>query len=543
MDTTSALSQQWKERDNKVFSQKAEVHVKQMKHMTGTPRIDPLSRKVAELVTRREMESLGIQLPEPVLKKPSNDLIIPKSTPKKDKKSKNLQLTSSLKSLNPVTSPPNPVTLPTPTKPTLSDIKFPDSDPRIRSGSNRNSTLTIKGNIEANTLTLTPISGQNSKEIQLMGEEKRQNEDKKVSEDMLNNLEHLQAFQEELQREYPELGLNNSLEACSFHTNELNELEEACKDFNSDDPYHKKISGISNENALFNDNQALDQISNRSVCDGSSIHDKKMNLLEKEPEINEIPNLDKQKNEKTLGLDEIPEQNKSLDQNSDKNNLNFSPNDSKTQLNQSFYEKPSKDFGNLQKSYIKASFLHSPQESAPKSIPRCHINLTNCMSSPIYFSVRVHPGSKIKCENGVGPVDSLRRLLLQDPVAKQSSDSNDFYNKSLNWLKERDQKIKEIRENRKDTELEGCTFDPYYEKHKSETKKKEESFEIKPFIPGNKKTKSTGSYTPKIPDNTQTYTALSPADNTIRYKEGFPMENFMRKAKPMVCYRSINFLN
>ena len=70
MDANSAMSQQWKQRGGKIFLQKAEVYAKETKNNTGMPKIDPLSRKVADLVTRREMEILGL-LTAPVPKKKS----------------------------------------------------------------------------------------------------------------------------------------------------------------------------------------------------------------------------------------------------------------------------------------------------------------------------------------------------------------------------------------------------------------------------------------------------------------------------------------
>ena len=512
MDSISALSQQWKERDNKVFSQKAEVHIKEMKENTGTPHIDPLSRKVAEIVTRREMEKLGIQPKESIIKKSSQKL--PKTHPKDPSKHS--------KKLDPVLAPaqasfPLEKPLETLSNPKIDLIhsEIPITIPE------KNFSIPNSSEKEINNIT-NPIL---KKEPEII------NEEKKRSEDMQNNFEHLQAFQEELQRDYPELALNNSIDGSSFHTNELNELEEACKDLSSEKIEKNHQSEIFVDSLKVENRNLLDQVSNMAEYTNSPCLGNKgiLNPVEFEGESPIIP------------IPQVVEY---------ENNTNKHSEDFKTPKKSEVFSKASKfvsiqelhhkDFANMQNSYMKASFLHAPQEKIQKSVPRCHINLTNCKSSPIFFSIRAHSDSKIKCDSGIGLVNTLRRLLLMPQNVENKEIPKDFFEKSLKWLQKKEEKLNEIRKNTKDSDLEGCTFDPFYEKH-STSKKKTPSFEYKACTPLSYK--PAKSFTPKIPENTQTYSSLTPADFKIRCEEGFQVERFKERAKPMVPYRSINFLN
>ena len=193
----------------------------------------------------------------------------------------------------------------------------------------------------------------------------------------------------------------------------------------------------------------------------------------------------------------------------------------------------------MQSSFIKASFLHTPQESIPKNLPRCHINLTNCISSPIYFSEKVNSDSKVKCENGLGISDSLRRLLLKEPK-EENKNPKDFYEKNLEWLENKNKKIKDIKETMETKNSNDCTFDPFYEKHKSQRSARN-SLDFHPRISA-QHVRTPTEYIPKISEKILVYNALSPANAEVHYKEGFAIDSFLEKAKPMVPYRSINFL-
>ena len=540
MDAASALSQQWKERESKLFSQKAEVHVKEMKEMTGTPKIDPLSKKIAEIVTQRELQALGIRPTEAVVKKPTH--VIPKPQPH------------------------------------ISAIPYNESQERLRG-------------IDKDQEGSYPLNRENnideSERQAESGDRKEQGHagrHKKKSEDMQNNVENIAKFQEELQREYPELGLNNSIEGSSFHTNELNELEEACKELSSEhhdtktsplitseeiqiEEAKKEAAGAENlleeikkesegekaggegweskgngENSGGNYMKIdPDRISNKSENGGSITDDKTRG--ERIIEIRgEEKRLSVTKIE--LGGGNTESMRKDLGNNSrlpgsKRPEENFTSRFNNTGL-QDF---PSRDFANMQCSFMKASMLHTPQEELSKTLPRCHINLSTSQSSPLYFSIKASPDSKLKCGGGIGPVDSLRRLLLKN-LPEEEERSQDFYEKNLEWMKVRNLRLDEIRNNFKDKDLEDCTFDPYFEKH--ESRRKEEERKIFEFRAVNCETKardSGRSFTPKIPENIQTYSALSPADYSVRYREGFGIEKFVQQAKPMVPYRSINFLN
>ena len=195
----------------------------------------------------------------------------------------------------------------------------------------------------------------------------------------------------------------------------------------------------------------------------------------------------------------------------------------------------------MQSSYIKSSFLHSPQEKVPKTVPRCHINLSNFAASPIYYNVKTDRECRVKCKNGIGLVDTLRRQLLENPV-ENITEPQDFYSKNIKWLKARNDKLNECKNSNKNKDLEGCTFDPYFQKHELQRKKqKDDNFTYKPkTFEG--KMKGTQEFSPRIPQNIMMYTQLSPSVNNIRYDEGFHIEKFEQIAKPMVPYRSINFL-
>ena len=582
MDTVSALSQQWKERENKLFSQKAEVHVKEMKEITGTPKIDPLSKKIAEIVTRREMEMLGIQPTEVIVKKPTHIIpkpqVPPKESPSKVSHSKESPLKGTFSNHERKESGPKGDQV----QPRKLTIKSGDLG-KIEKTLHSKETAAHQNleKIDINIDIIPPIHSAHSSNV--INDQIVSVEEKKRSDDMLHNVEHLQAFQEELQREYPELGLNNSMEGSSFHTNELNELEEACKELGAEHHDNKspilptldeldaeiknkevairetKNEGIENPEINGNDIEKIQDIdeetkeiakNNINICDLGAISNKSEpsasangNKYGNLKDINELSIDDKaNSNENNILLNNKAEGSKSYNALPFKNKLDPNFTASKFQTNQSLQEGVTKEFANLQSSYIKASFLHSSQEKVPRTVPRCHINLTNFITSPIYYSVKSDPECRVKCKNGIGLVGSLRRELLENPVEESPEEIN-FYQKNIEWLKIRNEKINEFRNNTKEKDLEGCTFDPYFEKHEAQRKKqKNDAFQYKPLTT-EEKVKAPVIFKPKIPENIIKYMSLSPADHKIRYQEGFSIEKFAQIAKPMVPYRSINFLN
>ena len=200
------------------------------------------------------------------------------------------------------------------------------------------------------------------------------------------------------------------------------------------------------------------------------------------------------------------------------------------------------DFGNLQHSYMKASFLHSVQDPVPKAVPRCHLNLGTNEVSPIYFNVRVAKDSRVKNPNGIGPADCLRKLLLKDDGEVNMTERPDIYSRSARWLEQREEKARRFRETRLSSDMQNCTFDPFIGKKKKHSKNKSEAF-INFSV---NLSKSKISYSQKTeeekPKNTLKYVGLSPADSLVRYEKGVDREKFRDKAKPMVSYRQINLL-
>lgn len=548
MDMPSAMSQQWKDRDNKVFSQKAEVKAKEKKELTGTPKIDPLSRKIAEIVTQQELAALGIEPKESAPKKPT--FSIPKSTPSRESPQKPSPHSNNQNI--PKQSPKRQRESPTKLQDKLIDEPEPNPGPIILDPSKpedqQKSNLLPQGHNEIPHLIVTkdPESTKENKD----------NINKSEHEEMLNNVEHLQAFQEELQREYPELGLNNSVEGSSFRTDELDELEEACKDLDSQHKHaenplvnaekkeettagniEKKEEGKEGNKDVGKKEQ--DMLSNNTDYGGlpDNIEVVTKEQVEKQRTGSEKNNADR---EKSLKNDKKELVGKNMrDPNRSKTEGN-SP--SKGQNRQSSRERVANEFKNLQAASAKAQFLHLHEEKILKNTPRCHINLTNCKTSPIYFSIRVPSDSKVKVESGIGSAGSLRRILLRQ-FLDEGQDSKDFYTKSAEWLQNRNNKIQEIRDQNKDKDLEECTFDPYFEKHEN-IKKNTYSFEYKatvsPLIQNSEK--SLVAYKPRISENIIKYEALSPTDYLVRYSEGVNLDRIMQVGKPMVSYRSINLL-
>ncbi|OMJ89220.1 hypothetical protein SteCoe_8699 [Stentor coeruleus] len=561
MDIQSAMSQQWKDRDSKVYSQKAEVKAKEKKELTGTPKIDPLSRKIAEIVTQQELAELGIVSKEPAPKKPT--FSIPKSTPSRESPQKPYP-----QSNNPNLSKQSPKKQrESPMKPLDKQIDEPEPNP---------GPIILDPSKPENQQISNPL--QNHNEIPHLivtkdSEPVKDNINKSEHEEMLNNVEHLQAFQEELQREYPELGLNNSVEGSSFRTDELDALEEACKDLDSQ---HKRAENPMNtaENPMNTAENPMNTTEKKEETttgnaekkeeskEGNKDEEKKEHdMLSNNTDYGNSPDnvgiVTKSQVEKKKTGSEKSQADKEKSLKNEKNGKkdfvgknNREPNRSKTEGNSpskrqnrpSSKEGVADEFKNLQTASAKAQFLHLHEEKILKNTPRCHINLTNCRTSPIYFSIRVPFDSKVKVESGIGSAGSLRRILLRQ-FLDEGQDSKDFYTKNLEWLQNRDGKIQEIRDRDKDKDLEECTFDPYFEKHEN-FRRNTYNFEYKatvsPLIQNSEK--SLGPYNPKISENIIKYQALSPTDYFVKYPEGANLDRMMEVGKPMVSYRSINLL-
>lgn len=591
MDAVSSFNNQWKEREVKVYSQKAEVHVKEMKEVTSMPKIDPLSRKVAEIVTRRELEMLGIPIVESSSKKPlitqrSSRIIKPgikqisadftaKDVVRDEIQGKDHQVNPIRKEeINTITHQRQKHK----TK-NFSDIPTDQSENTHSQEPYKKIILNdLAPQIEKPKAPKTPKITICPTDLgKIIETVEKIQENRKIHEEMLNNVEHLKAFREELHRDYPELGLDNSVVGSSFHTNELNELEEACKDMTPDQmdmksPQSKEsedqkfnmfpINQMTQENLETEDEKKIDflqelkkinmeELSNMSECGSSSCiekpSDKKdtINLEINVPVLTEnIPSdhtkqTSEQRESATLSI---------------KSKAIRTPTYSGSKF-QSIYshEAPSKEFASLYSSYYKSSFLHLPQELIPSTVPRCHINLATCKSSPIFQSVRVGRHSRIKCDNGIALADSLRRELLKPPKALPDKEPKNFYEKNLVWLNKKDEKTKKIRESLTEREIKDCTFEPFVSKNP--VRKAQKSMDYKPVTGKSKSsldlkdmemkshTRMLTELTPRGLDNITIYSALSPTGSKVGFSEGCAVGRLLEKSKPMVNYRSVNFLN
>lgn len=475
----ATTNHQIKDREIKLYSSKADIHSEFMKNHTASPYIDPLSRKIADLITKRELEVLGIKPTESHSKK---FFTIP---PKQE----------------------IPLILPTQPKP---EIENKPNKPEIK--------ITVSTPLYPMSPVLNPADIQVIDDQAKLLEYKRQK-----TQESLVNLETLKAFKEELNRDYPELGLNNSAEGSSFHTNELNELEEACKEFCSE---KSEIKGKEQCEGFLN----LTEIASRVKTEPQE-NEKKIDEKNLKSEIKEFDNF-------RVNI----EANQIKSPNFLSNKVELTPGQSKFLSVHS--ELPTKDFFNLQNSFVKASFLHSLQEPVKTSVPRVHVDLLTCKATPIYFNMQVGKDAKVKMENGIGPVDSLRYLILNETQSPEKIEVNDTYSKNMSWLNKKNEKAKRMRESLDLREMEKCTFNPFGKKSR---KKKISNFFESKFI----------SFTPRAsvdfkdtsfssiksrPKNLISYVGLSPSLSKIGYREGCDMGKMIEKALPLVDYKKINSL-
>lgn len=488
----ASLNSQLKERENKLYTSKADFHLEYMKNHSASPYIDPLSRRIADQITKHELQVLGIKPIEShskkfftIPEKPEKSLIIPPA--------------------------PEPVHQKMPSK---GEIKITVSKPNP-------------------TCPTYPASSVlNPNDLKIIEEQTIQQEFKrKETQDMIVNLETLNAFKEELNRDYPELGLNNSGDGSSFHTNELKELEEACKELCSE----------KSENKL------------KENCEGFS------NLTEIPSRVKTEPQEDEKKDGKNLGkvqktekepqiLSQFKLKTEAKVANSCdffKNKPELTPGHSKFLSIQN--DLPTNDFLNLQNSFAKASFLHSFQESVKQSVPRVHVDLLSCKATPIYFNMQVPKDSKVITDNGIGPADSLRYLILNETQSPTKPELNDTYSKNVAWMKKKNERAKKMRESLDLKEMEKCTFYPFGKKKKRKFKRKmfESQFiSLTPRVSVDLKDSKDFTFStikPKKKDIV-TYVGLSPACTKIGYKEGCDVEKVIEKAVPLVDYKKINSL-
>ena len=456
MDSVAGI----KNRSEKVYKHKLENHVKMMKNCSSIPKIDGLSRKVAALVTQKELEILGIDQYDTPVKRAYYNL--PVVNPAKNPSEKPAEAP------NPLVTPKNPsqkVTIAN-----LSPIILIETDAKdslfLENAENPADTL-IPGEVQSNPPQPQPeVSNPACNSSQHL-------------ESSLQNLESIQVFKQELQKEYPELVINSG-EVSSFHTNELKEFEEACKE-------------------------------------PASVRSKNLESIPAEADSDPIQEEEREKDSIKVTSN------------------NFSrPSQACLRVSKfSSFQYESKYFSNLQSSYMKASFLHTSQEQVSREIPRCHLNLSTSEISPIYFSYRVGKDSRVKTSAGVGPVDSLRSLMLRKEEDAKEPERKDIYARNFKWKQDKQRMHQKIRESLDLEHLKSCTFDPF-----PKPNKKSESFQSKrPANPAKPPVEAV------IPKTTLQYSGLSPFDGKVSYSNVSQSEKFLAKAKPMVSYKQVNLLN
>lgn len=503
MDKRQDLKQQLRERENKVYNHKAEVKAKEMKELTGSPRIDPLSRKIAEVMTQRELASLGIQ-PDPPTKKPVLTVPKPRVTENPIPKKEKIETFHSVPEVKLEEPEPNPV-------PEYQDPKEKTPEPEIPATENN----------------------ENREKVPIITVEKPEELIEK-KDDMLNNIEHIQAFQAELQREYPELALNEDAEGSSFHTNELNELEEACKELSFEQEMKNDLEGAEVKEPENKEGQKIklsEVASNQTEYEELNAPVQKKNSLKLSK-----PSFEKNE-ESPQSLPSPKKINENLYQ-----TLTKVRTEATTIISRS-PEILKRASMRLQESASKATLLFSQKRDVGKYTPRCHINLNNCKSSPIFYSFLVPSDAKMKSDQGFASAASLRHLLLKN-LPELLPGPEDTYSRNKAWLRLKEDKLEKIRESEKNKDTEGCTFDPYYEKHISQ-KKKVEKFEYKATLRPDliKETiQESGELEVKAPKNAIVYEALSPAGQELRYTLGFNLDRMLQIGRVMINYQSINSL-
>lgn len=516
------LDQQLKHRDYKLYSTKAEFRSEFLKTFSSGPKIDPLSRRIAEIITQRELEVLGIKPTESVSKKYFQ---LPVKALKPIGFTEITQKFEEIKQEE-VKKPEIQIT--------VSELEKPKKQFLVMSPADLNSVHDQACNKEQN---------------------------RKQTQEMISNLENLEAFKEELHRDYPELGLNNSGDGSSFHTNELNELEEACKDLNSEKSEKKNVvkENLKDSGETFPN---LTDIVSPVRTEPNETQKTSEHEINKPAQLSPRPSnqLHGQTKSLSISLNRPSEQKELADPSSISRKFEFTPSNSKFLSLQN--DLPTKDFQNLHNSYMKASFLHSPQDSISSHVPRCHVNLTTCKTTPIYFNLRVKKDFKVLQDTGIGQADTLRYLILTEKPATPIPEATDTYSKNLKWLHQKTERVKRLRESLDLSELKKCTFHPFTPRrrhdtidlgHKSFTPRS--SIDLKSVSISSIKTKRT-SQTIQTKQTTQTtqpkqskqinlisYVGLSPALTQVGYSEGCNVSKMIEKSLPMVDYKKVNDLD
>lgn len=457
MDSVAGI----RNRSEKVYKHKLENHVKMMKNYSSKPKIDELSRKVAEKVTQKELEILGIDQYDTPIKRSYYSLPLP--NPAKNPAEKPAEV------LNPLVTPKNPSQKVTITN--LSPIIHiePDGKDSLFLDNLENPADSPAQGEDKQTKLQNPESDLLTPACNLS----------QPLESSLQNLESIQVFKQELQKEYPELVINSG-EVSSFHTNELKEFEETCKE-------------------------------------PASVRSKNLESIPAEADSDPVPEEEKEKDSIKVTSNNFTRPSQACFRTS-----KFSS-----------FQLESRDFSNLQTSYMKASFLHTSQEQVSREIPRCHLNLSTSEISPIYFSYRIGKDSRVKTSAGVGPVDSLRSLMLRQEEVVKEPEKKNIYDRNFEWKQEKQKMHQKIRESLEIEHLKSCTFDPF-----PKSNKKSESFQLKSHSNLVK-----APVEPVVPKRTLQYSGLSPFDGKISYSDVSQSEKFLAKVKPMVNYKQVNLLN
>ncbi|CAG9319676.1 unnamed protein product [Blepharisma stoltei] len=226
------------------------------------------------------------------------------------------------------------------------------------------------------------------------------------------------------------------------------------------------------------------------------------------------------------------------------------------------------EFKELKKSFLRAQCLHTRQNSAQAFSPRLHIDLTTGEASELYINARAPQTARVKTPSGFSSAETMQRGLLQSTENQQSNSKETFYEKNMKWATEKERGLKTARENRKSCDLSECTFKPSIERLKLKEKPTNCSKEEKTYsglysdrkVRDSSKTKPEGEKRTneiessqflatidasaiKLASESLLKKSLAPSNIKVKRKEGFDLKLFMKNAKPMVKYSSLNYLN
>ncbi|CAG9313114.1 unnamed protein product [Blepharisma stoltei] len=226
---------------------------------------------------------------------------------------------------------------------------------------------------------------------------------------------------------------------------------------------------------------------------------------------------------------------------------------------------PSKEFKDLQETYIRAQTLHCQQQNSQALSPRCHIDLQSGQASEQYINLRAPKNGKVSNTMGVSQAETLRRDFLQ--TEENSKEKLDTYMKNIKWVQKREEKLKEQRWDRQVSEITPCTFKPaltksqslrnsfsgphedkdnnyldmhYRRKNLQESLEKQEvKLKKAESVRSAEADSVEESQVQSLKDKPFTYSALAPMGSRVKYKEGFNVKKFTNTAKPMVSYKRL----